>query len=60
MTVYDFVDLCIDTPMIEVYSLDAGKVVYSGDAGDMPDRYGEEMLESFDLPAKPGWITVNI
>lgn len=62
MTVYDFMDYCIDKSMItvEVWSDEENKVVWTGNGEDIPDRFLFAELWSFDVPNAAGNITVNI
>lgn len=62
MTVYDFIDLCIDCGLltVEIYSCDAGDVVWTGPGDEVPEEYLYADLGSFDVPSKPDHITLNI
>lgn len=61
-TVGDFLDYCIDPGLltVEIYSLDKGKVVWTGEGWTMPDEYADAELASFDVPSKADHITLNI
>lgn len=61
MTVYEFLDYCIDARLltVEIYSLDKG-TVWVGDFDELPDEYADAELCSFDVPTKEGCITLNI
>lgn len=62
MTIFDFLEYCIDEGMlkVEIYSLDKGKTVWTGDGDDIPSEYGYAELCSFDIPTEPWHITLNI
>lgn len=63
MTVYDFIALCTEDSIvhIEIYDLNSGDVVFSGDGADAKFcDYAEHEVLSFDAPEKPWSITVNI
>ena len=62
MNIYEFLDYCIDAGMmeVEIYSLDDGDVVWTGDGDEVPERFGYLELASYDVPGKPGKITLNI
>lgn len=44
MTVYDLVGYIMDDSQVEIYMLDEGKTVFSGDVHDIP-----EYLKSFEI-----------
>ena len=62
MTVYDFLDYCCDEGLltVEIYSLEAGKILWTGDGDEVPAKYGFAELGSFDVPTKADTITLNI
>ena len=62
MTVYEFVDLCIDPSIlkVEIYSLDAGDVVWMGYGDEIPSKYEDVEIDSYDVPTKKDRITLNI
>jgi hypothetical protein len=62
MTVYDFLDLCIDKGMltVELYSIDKGETVWEGYGDDIPEEYEYAELGSFDIPSKADRMTLNI
>lgn len=63
-TVGDFLDYCYEPGLltVEIYSLDKGKVVWTGegDVWAMPDEYADAELASFDVPSKADHLTLNI
>ena len=62
MTVFDFVDLCIEPSFmtVEIYSLDAGAVVWTGHGDDIPEEFLDCEVGSYDVPTKICGITLNI
>lgn len=62
MTVYDFVDLCIEPSFmtVEIYSLDAGAVVWTGPGDEIPEEFLEREVCTYDVPTKECGITLNI
>lgn len=61
MTVYDFIDLCIEPGFLKliIYDGAAEENVYEGYADEMPEKYDDLTVESFDIPTE-GSITLNI
>ena len=61
MTIEEFMELCIEPSMlkVEIYDCDKGEIVWSGYADELPDKYGEMDVESFDIPTN-GCMTFNI
>lgn len=62
MSVYDFLNLCIDSSFltVDIYDIDMGEVVYSGSADDIPDDYLYTDVSSWDVPTKPDKMTINV
>lgn len=62
MTVREFLWLCIDDSMLTVtlYDLITNDNVYIGSAEDIPDKYIDCCVQSFDVPTKEYEITLNI
>lgn len=62
MTVYEFVDWCIDAGLltVEIYSLDKGDIVWTGPGDELPDEYADCEIGSFDVPSMADHITLNI
>ena len=60
ISVYEFLDLCIDGGLkVQLFDNVEGEVVFEGDADDA-DEYGDYTVDTFDIPEKAGWITLNI
>ena len=61
MTIEEFMELCIEPSMckVEIYDCNKGEVVWSGYADELPDKYGEMDVESFDVPTNE-CMTFNI
>lgn len=61
MTIEELMNMCIEPSMckVEIYSTDSEKVVWSGWADDIPDKYGELYVESFDVPTD-SCMTFNV
>lgn len=61
MTIEQLMELCVEPSMckVEIYDCDKGEVVWSGYADELPDKYGEMDVESFDVPTD-GCMTFNI
>lgn len=62
MTVYDFLELCIDRGMmtVEIWSNSAEDVLWTGPDDELPEEYEDCELCSFDPPTKPWCMTLNI
>ena len=62
LTVRDFVDMCTDGTGLEIEIWDnvSCEVLWSGCGDDVPDEYGWETVDSYDMPYKKWSITVNI
>lgn len=62
MTISDFLYYCYDEGLltVEIYSIDKGEIVWSGNGYDIPEEYQEAELCSFDIPCKPDYLTLNI
>ncbi len=62
MTVYDICDLFTEEANIDIYSMDAEKVVFSGSSREVPEEYGEADIASIDSPlyGEPHKLTINI
>ena len=63
ITVYDFIELCIDSSMLEVAIYDIGAdepQIYRGYADEIPDDIMDLTVESFDVPDNTGVIGINV
>lgn len=62
MTVYDFLDMCIDERMlrVEIYDCESDETIFDGDYDDIPSELMDEEVCSFDVPSEIGKITINI
>lgn len=62
MSVYEFLELCIDERMliVEIYDTDSGETLFDGDYDDIPSELMDEEVCSFDVPSEIGKITINI
>ena len=61
MSVYDFIELCVDDCFtLNIYDSEREEVVWSGKAYTLPEVYGYEELSSFDVPERKFELTVNI
>lgn len=61
MTVFDFVDLCIEPSFmtVEIYSLERG-TVWTGPGDQIPDEFLDCEIGTYDVPTKICGITLNI
>lgn len=61
MTVYDFIDLCIEPSfmIVELYSLESG-TVWTGYADEIPEEFLECEVGSYDVPTVKDHLTLNI
>lgn len=61
MSIYDFMDYCVDAGMchVVIYSFEKEDNVWSGYGDEIPEEYGDETEFSFDVPSD-GSITFNI
>lgn len=61
MTVYDFINLCVEPEFLKlvIYDGAAEENVYEGYADERPDKYDYSTVESFDISTE-GSITLNI
>ncbi len=52
MTIMELMEMCIDPSFckVEIYDTNKDKTVWSGWADELPEEYGERMIESFDVP----------
>lgn len=57
----ELMDMCIEPSFckVEIYDCEKCEVVWSGYADELPEVYGERMIESFDVPTD-GCLTFNI
>ena len=62
MTIQDLLYYCYDEGLltVEIYSIDRGETVWTGNGYDVPDEYMDAELCSFDVPSKPDYLTLNI
>lgn len=62
MTVYDFLDYCIDPGLltVEIYDCDSGNTVWVGHGDEIPEEFGYKDIGSFDVPSEADHITLNI
>ena len=63
ITVYDFLDLCIEKSFqtVALYDMDSGEIVYKGSAEDVPYEYSEMEVWSWDCLTKGSDVfTINI
>ena len=63
MSVYDFVEMCIDPDFlkVELFDVDKNEVIFNGMVYDMPEVLGcYYEVGSFDIPDKAGEITLNV
>ena len=62
MSVYDFLDLCVDSSFltVDIYDINSGKVAYSGNVDNIPDDYLYADVWSWDVPTVVDKITINI
>lgn len=61
MTIADFMELCVDPSFckVEIYDTNKEETVWFGDGDEIPEKYGESYIESFDVPTE-GCLTFNI
>lgn len=61
MTVYDFIDLCVEPSFLKltIYDANTGDDVFTGAADELPMEYEDLTVESFDVPTD-GHITLNV
>ena len=62
MTIGDMIYFCCDEGLlkVEVYDLNKDKVVWKGRGDEVPDKYIDEEISSWDVPCKDGTLTFNI
>ena len=61
MTVGNFLDLCTDDVLnVEIHSVEKYELVWSGYAYNVPDKYRNTEVSSWDVPMKKYHITINI
>lgn len=58
MTVYDLMGLIMDDSQVEIYMLDKGKTVWSGDVSDIP--WNLTVLEVASINPSENTIVINI
>lgn len=58
MTVYDLMGLIMDDSQVEIYMLDEGKTVFSGDVHDIP--WNLTVLEVASINPNENTIVINI
>lgn len=61
MTIMELMDMCIEPSFckVEIYDCEKGETVWTGWADELPEKYGEKYIESFDVPTE-GCLTFNI
>ena len=61
MTITEMMDLCTDASLckVEIYNVEKGKEIWSGNGDEIPDEFGELEVETFDVPSD-GKMTFNI
>lgn len=61
MSINDFIFLCCEPGLLEVsiFSLEEGSTIWTGRGNEIPSKFVEAELCSFDIPAE-GSITLNI
>lgn len=63
ISIYDFMmKLCVDASIceVEIFSIESGDVVWTGNGDEIPDKYGEITEFTFDVPEQEKKITFNI
>ena len=62
MNISDFIYYCIDPGLltVEIYSLEKGETVWTGDGDGIPEEYEYSELCSWDVPSEADTITLNI
>lgn len=61
ITVYDFMNLCIDDDQIyTIYDFSKGDVVFTGTIRELPDELDNYNVVSFDSITNDKIITINI
>ena len=58
MTVYDLINYIMDDSQVEIYMLDEGKTVWSGDVSDIP--WNLTVLEVASINPSENAIVINI
>lgn len=58
MTVYDLMGYIMDDSQVEIYMLDEGKTVFSGDVSDIP--WSLTVLEVASINPEENAIVINI
>ena len=58
MTVYDLIDYIFEDSKVEIYMLDEGKTVFSGDVSDIP--WNLTVLEVASINPEENTIVINI
>ena len=61
MTLYEIINLCIEPSClkVEIYDTDKGEVVWSGYGDEIPHKYEDAEVTTYDLPNKDS-ITFNV
>lgn len=61
MTVYEFLNMCIDdTQKFALYDFARDEVVWMGQAQDLPERFDDYEVSSFDGITNSKIMTINI
>ena len=61
MTVFEFLNLCVDdTQKFALYDFAEDEVVWMGLAEDLPERFEDCEVSSFDGITNPNVMTINI
>ena len=62
ITVYDFMSLCIvDFQVYNLYDFSSDRIIWSGCIDDLPDKYADLEVASFDeVTAASKEITLNV
>ena len=61
MSVYDFIDMCIEPSMLQVslYDVNLSEVVWEGYGDELPEEFEDAVVDTYDVPYD-GAITLNI
>ena len=62
MTIYDFLELCIEPNLlhVQIYDFSSQKVVFDGNGDEIPEELTEAEISSFDVPDLYGRICLNV
>lgn len=60
MSVQEFLELFVENPQVEIFSMADEDIIFSGHVRNMGNYLLEAELASVDVPSRAGWVTINI